>query len=157
LRLKTRVKIFMKCHLRSAISVAGKSLSLSILSVLLVGGHPPLATVAAEVESPSIVAQDPDIQATAEKFVDALAVDDIEGARALVNPLVKKDWSEAMMRQSWQDLLAITGAFQERLSARVEDGVVIVNIQFENMTKDVIVIFDESGQITGFDFPQTEG
>ena len=147
----------MKCNLRSVISVSGKSLSLSILSAVLIGGILPLGAIAAVGVSPSIIAQNPDLQATAEQFVDALATDDIEGARSLLNPLVKKDWSEAMMRQSWQDLLGVTGAFQGRLSSRVEDLVVLVSAQFENTTNDIIVIFDESGQIIGFDFPKMDG
>jgi Protein of unknown function (DUF3887) len=147
----------MKCNLRSAISVSGKSLSLSILSMVMIGGILPLGAIAAVGVSPSIVAQNPDLQATAEQFVDALAAGDIESARSLLNPLVKKDWSEAMMRQSWQDLIGVTGAFQERLSSQVEDQVVLVSVKFENTTNDIIVIFDESGQIIGFDFPKIEG
>jgi Protein of unknown function (DUF3887) len=147
----------MKCNLRSAISVSGKSLSLSILSMVMIGGILPLGAIAAVGVSPSIVAQNPNLQATAEQFVDTLAAGDIESARSLLNPLVKKDWSEAMMRQSWQDLIGVTGAFQERLSSQVEDQVVLVSVKFENTTNDIIVIFDESGQIIGFDFPKIEG
>jgi Protein of unknown function (DUF3887) len=147
----------MKCNLRSAMSVSSKALFLSILSSVMVGGILPLTAIAAGEVSPSIVAQNSDLQVTAETFVDALATDDIETAHALLNPLVKKDWSETMMRQSWQDLIAVTGAFQERLSSKVEDRVVLVTVQFENTTNDLIVIFDESGQIIGFDFPEVEG
>lgn len=144
----------MKCNLRSAILVSSKALSLSIFSAVMVGGILPLTAIAAIGVSPSIVSQNPDLQATAEQFVDALAADDIQTAHGLLNPLVKKDWSEPMMRQSWQDLIAVTGAFKERLSSTVEDQVVLVTVQFENTTNDIIVIFDESGLITGFDFPK---
>jgi Protein of unknown function (DUF3887) len=146
----------MKCNLHSAISVSSKALSLSILSCVMVGGILPLTAIAAVGVSPSIVVQNLDLQTTAETFVDALATDDIETAHALLNPLVKKDWPEPMMRQSWQDLIAVTGAFQERLSSKVEAQVVLVTVQFENVTDEIIVIFDESGQITGFDFPTME-
>ncbi|MGB3238642.1 MAG: DUF3887 domain-containing protein [Geitlerinemataceae cyanobacterium] len=128
-----------------------------MLSAVLVGGIVPPGAIAAVAASPSVVAQNLDIQATAEQFVDSLAVDDIESAHNLLNPLVQKDWSEDMMQQSWQDLLAVTGEFQERLGSQVEGQVVLVTVEFESVTNDVIVIFDESGQIIGFDFPKMEG
>lgn len=143
----------MKCHLRSLVSVAGRLLALPSM-VLLVGGMLPGEAIATDVASPALVAQNADTQAIAEMFVDALAAGDIEGAREFVNPLVKKDWSESAMRQDWQDVLAMAGAFQNRLSSRVENEVVIITAQFENKTSDIFVIFDESGQVTGFDIPE---
>lgn len=147
----------MKCNLPSVLSISSKALSLSILGLVLVGGNLSQGAIAAESGSPTIVAQTLTVQAKAEQFIDALATDDIAGAREFLNPQIKKDWSEAMMRQSWQDLLAVTGAFQQRLSSQVDGEVVLVTIQFETTTNDAIVIFDQSGQITGYDFPKMEG
>ncbi|HIK32389.1 MAG TPA: DUF3887 domain-containing protein [Oscillatoriales cyanobacterium M59_W2019_021] len=140
----------MKSHLRSLVC---RLLALPSMA-LLVGGMLPPGAVATELTTPAIVAQTADIQTTAEQFVDALAAGDIESAREFLNPVVKKDWSESAMRQNWQDVLAMTGAFQNRLSSRVENEVVIVTAQFENQTNDILVIFDESGQVIGFDVPE---
>lgn len=102
------------------------------------------------------VAQASELQSNAEKFVDAMAMQDWEMARQFLNPLFRDQWAIPMMQQSWQDWQASAGIFQERLDTTVDGNIVLVSVQFGDIKNDLIVIFDETQKIVGIDFPQVK-
>ncbi|MBW4658271.1 MAG: DUF3887 domain-containing protein [Drouetiella hepatica Uher 2000/2452] len=92
----------------------------------------------------------------AEEFVNLTAKGDFVGAWQYIHPSLRTTWSPVDMQQSWHDLQNRTGAFQQFNSFRQDDqSVVLVNTQFEKVTDNLIIIFDDTRQwIVGVDFPQ---
>jgi hypothetical protein len=102
------------------------------------------------------VTQASELQSNAEKFVDAMAIEDWEMARQFLNPLFRDQWAIPMMQQNWQDWQASAGVFQERLGSTVDGNIVSVSVQFGEIKNDLIVIFDDTQKIVGIDFPQVK-
>lgn len=92
----------------------------------------------------------------AEEFVTLAAKGDFVGAWQYIHPSLRTTWSPVDMQQGWHDLQNRTGAFQQFNSFRQDDqSVVLVNTQFEKVTDNLIIIFDDTRQwIVGVDFPQ---
>jgi Protein of unknown function (DUF3887) len=95
--------------------------------------------------------------ALAEEFVTLAAQGDFVGAWQYLHPSLRQSWSPVDMQSTWRSLQDRTGAFQQFLSYQeTGDNVVLVKTQFENVTDDLVVIFDDSHQwIVGIDFPQS--
>ncbi|HEY9643857.1 MAG TPA: DUF3887 domain-containing protein [Coleofasciculaceae cyanobacterium] len=91
----------------------------------------------------------------AEEFVNLAAQGDFAAASQYLHPSLRQTWSPADMQQSWENLEQRTGAFQQVLSFKQADAsVVLANTKFENLTDDLVIIFDDSHQwIVGVDFP----
>ena len=94
------------------------------------------------------------IQTKAEQFVDLLFKHRYSEALQYVHPTLREElMKENNIVNNVQEFQELTGGFKRRLDSRVEDNLVLVNTEFEAVTDIVVVIFDEQGQITGFDFP----
>lgn len=98
-----------------------------------------------------------DIQEVAEKFVDDLVAGEYGVARAYFHPTLKAEIFPEDLEERWQALQQTTGEFQQRLDSEVIAGsdvdIVKVNIEFENVTDSLIVIF-QNNRIAGVDFPR---
>jgi Protein of unknown function (DUF3887) len=91
---------------------------------------------------------------TAEQFVDFVATGEFEKARQLMNPILRDGWSASQMREDWDDLQKVAGAYQKRLDTQwVDSDLVLVNLQFLRLSDNLLILFDEQGQISGVDFP----
>lgn len=91
---------------------------------------------------------------TAEQFVDFVADGEFEKARQLMNPALREGWSAAQMRNNWDTLQKVAGAYQKRLDTEwVDTNLVLVNLQFLRLSDNLLILFDEQGQIAGVDFP----
>ncbi|MGK7913650.1 MAG: DUF3887 domain-containing protein [Synechococcus sp.] len=97
-------------------------------------------------------------QDIAEALVDSLAANDYVAARQDLHPVLKGELSPENIEQKWMGLQSIAGQYQERVGTQVRDTgdfqIVIVTIQFENLTDDLLVFVNNSGQISGVDFPR---
>ncbi|MBE9040939.1 DUF3887 domain-containing protein [Oscillatoriales cyanobacterium LEGE 11467] len=140
-----------------------KFLVVATLAITALGSGLTLKAHATKLASPSALTfQAQDYQTSAEQFVDAMARDDMERAREFLHPTLQEELTAEALRQNWQELLAVTGKFQERLSsstienASTNENLVLVSIRFENVTDDLLVIFNNKQEATGFDFPQVE-
>lgn len=94
--------------------------------------------------------------AIAEAFVTLSAQGNFVEAWQYLHPSLRETWSPVGMQSAWHNLQERTGAFKQFLSfSQSSNDVVLVNTQFENVTDDLIVIFDDSQQwIVGVDFPE---
>ena len=135
----------------------------AMLAMVAFGSGFALDIHAREASHPSaLTLQVLDNQTIAEEFVDAMASDDMERARKFLHPILQEELTVEALQQNWQELLAVTGEFQQRLSSSIienpstSETLVLVSIQFENLTDDMLVIFDSEGKTIGFDFPQVE-
>ncbi|NJR66865.1 MAG: DUF3887 domain-containing protein [Leptolyngbyaceae cyanobacterium CRU_2_3] len=92
----------------------------------------------------------------AEEFMNLTAQGDFVGASQYLDPTFRQTWLPADMQQSWENLQQRAGAFRQVLSFEQADAsIVLANTQFENLTDDLVIIFDDSRQwIVGVDFPE---
>ena len=94
-------------------------------------------------------------ESIANQFVDLIAAQQYNAAVDLLDPRLREEWTTPVLQQRVEDFFGRTGNFVKRLDTKVDGDIVLVNTQFENVTNDIFVIFDEGGnQITGIDFPQ---
>lgn len=101
------------------------------------------------------------IEEIAEKVVEALAAEDFARARGYLHPFLKTEIFPQEIQNKWQALQERTGSFQRQVSTEVRKGssvddvdVVLVTIEFEKVTDDLILMFNDQKQIVGIDFVQ---
>ena len=100
------------------------------------------------------------IETIATEFVNALVAKDYAKARGYLHPLLKAEAFPEKVQQDWEDLLKVTGPYKRQVSYQVRKGsdmdgvdVVLVTLQFEKVTEDLFLIFDDEKQIVNIDFP----
>jgi Protein of unknown function (DUF3887) len=130
------------------------------LPIALVLSAPIAAPAIAQTAPISIAQSAPasgSMPALAEEFVTLAAQGNFVEAWQYLHPSLRQTWSPVEMQSSWRTLQDRTGAFQQFLSYQeTENNVVLIKTQFENVTDDLVVIFDDSHQwIVGIDFPQS--
>ena len=103
------------------------------------------------------------IEQIAEKVVDALAKRDFASARGYLHPFLKTEIFPQQVEDKWEKLLLETGSFRKRLKTQTRNSssvdnmdVVLVTVNFEKVTDNLIVIFDNDKRIIGIDFPILE-
>jgi hypothetical protein len=112
----------------------------------------PETEVEAEVEASD--ADEAQIEEIAERFIDLIAAGQVEQARELLNPTLKAGWTLDQMQDDWDRLQRITGQYQRRVKTQVASGnLVLIDLEFEQATDNLFVIFDDQQQIQGVDFP----
>ncbi|MBD3882363.1 DUF3887 domain-containing protein [Phormidium tenue FACHB-886] len=118
--------------------------------------QPSIAQTAPLAESIAQTPSTDSMPAIAEKFVTLSSQGDFVGASQYLHPTMRQNWSPTDMENAWRTLQERTGAFQQFLSyEQAGNDVVLVSTQFENVTDDLVVIFDDTQQwIVGVDFPQ---
>ena len=101
------------------------------------------------------------IEAITKAFANDLGNKNFISARKYLSPLIKAELSPENIQTKWEKLLKRTGPYQKTLSMITESGgtradqnVVIVKIQFEKVTENLFVFFDENKQIINVDFPE---
>ncbi len=93
------------------------------------------------------------LQANAEAFVDALFAQKFDQAWTFLAPQTQSENPPRVLMHKSRAFLKETGDFKQRIGSRVEGEVVVVNIQFANLTDDLILIFNQDRKIVGIDFP----
>jgi hypothetical protein len=63
------------------------------------------------------------------------------------------EWTSEVMQTRWQTFQDLTGPFVQRLDSRTINQLVLITVEFTEVTDDAIFIFDGSQRITGVDFP----
>lgn len=98
------------------------------------------------------------IEEIAEKFVSDLASQDFAGARSYLHPFLKEEIFPAQIQQKWKQFLAQTGSFQRivktqtRRNSDVDDiNLVLVTVEFAQVTDDIILAFDRDKKIINVD------
>ena len=94
------------------------------------------------------------VTAVAEQFIDLVAAGEFEQAHQLLNPTLQAGWTVAQMQSDWLGLQRITGRYASRTETQViDDSLVLINLKFQNVNDNLLVIFDDQQQIRGIDFP----
>lgn len=93
------------------------------------------------------------LQANAEAFVDALFSQQYDQAWKYLAPQAQTENPPAILQRKQEIFIKRTGDFRQRLSSRIDGEIIVVNIEFSNLTDDLIVIMEPGGKIVGVDFP----
>jgi hypothetical protein len=98
------------------------------------------------------------IETIAEKFIEDLANQDFASARTYLHPFLKEEIFPAQIQQKWKQFLAQTGSFQRIVGTQTKTGsdidninLVLVTVEFAQVTDDLIVAFDENKKIINVD------
>ena len=99
------------------------------------------------------------IQVKAEEFVDALGNGKYGLARGYLTPQLKETVLPENIEESWLDILAETGAFKQISSSEVVRSpslseIVLVNLEFEQEDRSIMILFNPLSEIVGVDFPE---
>jgi hypothetical protein len=100
------------------------------------------------------------IEEIAKEFVNALVAEDYAQARGYLHPFLKAEAFPEKVQQKWENLLKITGPYKQQVGYKVRKGsdgdgvdVVLVTLQFEKVSEDLFLVFDDQKQIVNVDFP----
>ena len=99
------------------------------------------------------------IQVNAEEFVDALSKGSYAVARGYLTPELKETELPENIKEKWFNILAETGSFKRISNSKVVQSpsgsdVVLVNLEFEQENRSMMIIFNPLSEIVGIDFPQ---
>ncbi|MBR8827381.1 MAG: DUF3887 domain-containing protein [Gomphosphaeria aponina SAG 52.96 = DSM 107014] len=142
-----------------------KSWSIFLLTVCISAGiNPTLAQFPNEkitqITQSENEASAEELQEKATMFIGLLTAEDYGQAREYFHPNLKAEWPGEKLQQVWENLLSETGAVQQQLNSRVtrtvNADIVFVSVEFEKLTEDILVTFNQEKQIIGVDFPSTE-
>jgi hypothetical protein len=102
------------------------------------------------------------VEEISREFVNALVTGDYAKARGYLHPLLKTEEFPQKVQQQWEEMLKTTGSFKRQVGYNVRKGsgndgvdVVLVTLQFEKITEDLFLVFDDNKQIVNVDFPET--
>jgi Protein of unknown function (DUF3887) len=97
-----------------------------------------------------------DIETSAQQFVDLLAAGDYTSARGLYDANVNV--TPTSIQQTWEDILANSGAYQSQLGARivplenpVGGTIAIVGVKFADATRALFITFNSDRKIVSLD------
>ena len=101
------------------------------------------------------------IQVKAEEFVDALGSGRYGVARGYLTSELKETVLPENIEESWLDILAETGSFKRISNSKVlqspsRSEIVLVNLEFEQENRSIMIIFNPLSEIVGVDFPESE-
>jgi Protein of unknown function (DUF3887) len=129
-----------------------KLIATLLIPAALFSAVPAYAEAPMTAQPMQIAAQSGDVSAIAQDFISRLGQADYSGA--VSNYGSGSGVSSDSLQQTWQDTVAVNGAFQQQVSTEVVDGgdgsqIVIVTCEFEQGTRDVVINF-VNGQIVDF-------
>ncbi|MBR8832188.1 MAG: hypothetical protein N5P05_000752 [Chroococcopsis gigantea SAG 12.99] len=136
------------------LSLAGLCLSLSLAVPGVRAQNTPSPATS---ESESTTAGQ-DLEKKAEQLVQWLGLGEYAKVLDAMTPEMRSFWTEEKIRQVWNERVTSTaGSYKRILSSNVVDAVnaklVIVNTEFQNLKDNVVITFNDQGQIAGVDFP----
>jgi Protein of unknown function (DUF3887) len=140
----------------------------SIVSLGLIGFSLPLTTLTvtpaqANREPTTIALGDPvREEKQARQLVEWLGTKQYDKVIAALSPQLKPLWNAEKLQKVWESQVTDnTGLFKRIVKSRVLDAInanlVIVTVEFEKVTEDVVVIFNSAGQVIAADFPEFRG
>jgi ribosomal protein L17 len=104
--------------------------------------------------------QSEEIQNKTEELINWLDEGEFAKVQQVLHPDLQPNWTSERIEQRWKELLAQTGSLQRIVDSRavrtINSDIVIVTLEFENGTNEMLIDFNKQGQIVGVDFPQTQ-
>ncbi len=103
------------------------------------------------------------IDKIAQIFVKSLVENDFPRARGYLHPFLKSEIFPEQVEKQWNNLIKEYGPVENILATEVRTGssvdhtdVVTVTVQFEKLTTDLFIIFDDDKRIVGVDLPESD-
>jgi hypothetical protein len=141
-------------------------IAVSTLSVAIASFSYQTSSYAQKLQFPFVTAQSQTqsnsatIQAKAEQMVDLFFAKDFQKLPPLATPDLRDDLSETNMQRLWDRVNSNHGNFKARKGTQVIEtpgsDLVILTLEFDKVTEDWIVIFNDSQEVVGVDFPSFE-
>ena len=141
-------------------------ISLSCLSLVLAGLSYQTSSYAEKSSLSSIIAQSIKtdgsavIKAKAENIIDSFFAQKFQEVIDAVHPDLRPDLSEQRVQRVWVTTNAENGSFQRRTKSKViktpGSNLVVITIEFDKVTENWIVIFNQNQEIIGVDFPTSQ-
>lgn len=99
------------------------------------------------------------LEARAKEIVGWLGAKDFAKARSALSPQLQPLWSPEQIQRVWESqVIEYTGPVRKIGKAHTIDAInaklVIVSVEFEKYAGDVILTFNNSGQVIAADFPE---
>ncbi|MEB3827014.1 DUF3887 domain-containing protein [Phormidium sp. CCY1219] len=138
-----------------------KCFGVLLLSAVLVGVPLQARAQFGEIgqSEPAIAQSSNEAIAKAEEFVNLLAAGDFAAALTRYDTIARESVSQQTLQDKWQDLIARFGEFKEyndsQLLSDTDTNIVVLTSEFERETVDLLIIFDEDGEIYSFDYGET--
>jgi len=137
----------------------------SILSLCLIGFSLPwtafsVSPVQANLEPTAIAIGDPvREEKQARQLVEWLGTKQYDKVIAALSPQLKPLWTAEKLQKVWESQVTDnTGPFKRIVKSKLLDAInanlVIVTVEFEKLTEDVVITFNRSGQVIAADFPE---
>jgi dienelactone hydrolase len=127
---------------------AGRYVVIAVVALAAVAARPS-ARQAVPATQPSFGA----LMTKAERLLDSLLAGQFEAAAAEFDAAMKAALTVDQLRAGWRAVLAQSGAYMERIAARVEQRsnilAVIITCQFERGRHDVQLFYNMAGQVSG--------
>ena len=141
-------------------------ISLSCLSLVLAGLGSQTSSYAEQSSQPLVISQSAktdnsaQIQAKAEKLLDDFFNQDFQSVLDSVGEKLKPELSLERVRQTWIVTNSENGSFNGRGESKVINtpgsDLVVITLEFDNVTEKWIVIFNDEQEIIGIDFPTSQ-
>ncbi|MBD2393301.1 DUF3887 domain-containing protein [Cyanobacterium aponinum AL20118] len=141
-------------------------IAVSTLSALLAGFSYQTSGYAQKLHLPSLTAQSNNqdtsaiLKEKAETIIELFFAQDFEKITPYATPELRNDLSQERMERLWNRVNTNNGEFKGRKQTQVIEtpgsDLVFVTLEFENVTEDWIVIFNDSQEVVGVDFPNIE-
>lgn len=116
--------------------------------------HLPFLTAQSNTQDTSAI-----LKEKAETMIELFA-QDFEKITPYATPELRDDLSQERMERLWNRVNTKNGKFKARKQTQVIEtpgsDLVFVTLEFENVTEDWIVIFNDSQEVVGVDFPNIE-
>ena len=77
----------------------------------------------------------------AEQFPDLIASGQFAEARQYLHPVLAAEWTPEIMQMRWQSFQDRTGQFVQRLDSRTIGQLVLITVEFTEVTDGAIFIF----------------
>ncbi len=101
-----------------------------------------------------------EIQAYAEKIINLFFSKEFEAVNQSVHPDLREDVSTTRIEGVWATTQAENGTFQKIVKSNViqtpGSDLVILTLEFDKVTEDWIMIFNDQGEVVGVDFPTSQ-
>lgn len=101
------------------------------------------------------------IEEIAEQFLNYLVTEDYARARGYLHPYLKEEIFPEQIKEKWQGVITTTGSFQSSGNTRVkrasnldDTDLVLMTLEFADVSEEMFVIFDKDKNIVGVDLTQ---
>ena len=144
------------------------SVTKTCLSLLMLSGLCSIGIVSAKAQSPELFdstfetqsSDNSQLKQKAEKVVQLIQNKDFGSIRESLHPDLQPEWPTEQLEQGWDEMLSETGALKQltdlKIAESIDSDLVLLTLDFESGTKDLLISFNKNGEIIGINLPSRE-